>query len=78
MKRYDDFEKLCEDNNINFKHANNELNDFLGCEGSDVVENEIIEPTCLFEVMNENNKIVRIGVTSMEIEECDIIYYFWI
>lgn len=55
MKRYDDFKKLCEDNNINFKYADSELSNFLGCEGGDIVKDINIEPNCIFELENENN-----------------------
>lgn len=30
MKKYDDFKKLCEDNNINYTYAEKELDNFLG------------------------------------------------
>lgn len=87
MKRYDDFERLCEDNNINFKYADGELESFLGRNGSDIVEDINKEPDCAFELENENNDKFQIGVTSIEIDKPitignttyqDYQYFYWI
>jgi hypothetical protein len=87
MKRYDDFEELCKDNNINLKYAENELNNFLGCEGSEIVEDIDIEPNYTFELESVSSDKFQIGVTSIKIDKpitightihLDYQEYYWI
>lgn len=82
MKKFENFEELLKEINIEFpsevKYFNDELTNFLECIGSDIVEIEEEEPITSFKVEIEN-KIIEIGVTSIESEEDNIFKnYFWL
>lgn len=81
MTRYDDFYRLIECIGAGFytDFLEYELNDFLGCCGSDIVEDDMQEPDNYFTVEIEGIEY-DIGVTSIEEDEehGDYIYYYWV
>ena len=77
MKSYKEYEELLKDNNITFsshlRYAEEELQNFLSCEGSDV---DSIEPISHFTLDIDNNKY-KIGVTS-EFDGENYKYTYWL
>lgn len=82
MKRFEDYQELLNYIGVDFPshvvYANAELTDFLGCEGSEIVEFKDIEPRCFFG-LEIDNTFYSVGVTSVK-EEGEEQYkeYYWI
>lgn len=81
MKKFDSREKLIEYISAEYSQEawgiNQEIDNFLACEGSDIVNNKFKEPDHVFTV-DFNNCKYEIGITSMLISEDEYNYYYWI
>lgn len=80
-KRTESYKELMDYLGVEFsshrKHFENELSNFLECNGSDVVENKDDIPMTSFKVEMEHDITYEIGVTSIEDEEDVYKYYYW-
>lgn len=70
MKRFETLEQLNEaiEEGLYFDYIKEEIDNFLECNGSTIVENEDEQPDMTLTIeLNDNN--YEIGVTSLEIEK---------